>query len=228
VATISQPVAGHLERQDLLVRDDDFGTNQVGKIAGFSLHAGVAKKTRERKKLERLCCYISRPAASEKRLALTSWGNVRYQLKTPCRDGTTHVIFELLDFMAKLAALVPNTPANLTRYHGALAPNSKQRIFVTLAKRGKCNTQKQGVKDDEPALVDCHQNMTWVERLKRVFNIDITICSRCGRAAMMVACIEDPSVIKKILAHLDAKSGAPAAVNQLPEPRAPPQEALFD
>jgi hypothetical protein len=33
--------------------DDDFGTNQVGKIAGFSLHAGVATKTRERKKLER-------------------------------------------------------------------------------------------------------------------------------------------------------------------------------
>ncbi|MFT6087467.1 MAG: hypothetical protein ACJA11_002719 [Glaciecola sp.] len=52
--------------------DDDFGTNQVGKIAGFSLHAGVATKTRERKKLERLCRYISRPAVSEKRLTLTS------------------------------------------------------------------------------------------------------------------------------------------------------------
>ena len=35
--------------------DDDYGDNQVGKIAGFSLHAGVATKTRERKKLERLC-----------------------------------------------------------------------------------------------------------------------------------------------------------------------------
>ena len=49
--------------------DDDFGNNQVGKVAGFSLHAGVAIKTRERKKLERLCRYISRPAVSEKRLA---------------------------------------------------------------------------------------------------------------------------------------------------------------
>ncbi len=28
--------------------EDDFGTNQVGQIAGFSLHAGVATKTRER------------------------------------------------------------------------------------------------------------------------------------------------------------------------------------
>ncbi len=50
---------------------------------------------------------ISRPAVSEKRLSLNPNGNVRYQLKTPYRDGTTHVIFEPLDFIARLAALVP-------------------------------------------------------------------------------------------------------------------------
>ena len=81
---------------------------------------------------------------------------------------------------------------------------------------------------DEPALVDCHQNMTWAERLKRVFNIDITTCIRCSGSVNVIACIEDPLIIKKILAHLDAKSGAPAAVYQLPEPRAPPQAALFE
>jgi hypothetical protein len=45
-------------------------------------------------------------------------GNVRYQLKTPYRDGTMHVIFEPLDFMARLAALMPRPRVNLTRYHG--------------------------------------------------------------------------------------------------------------
>ncbi len=63
-----------------------------GNVAGFSLHAGVAARANERRKLERLCRYISRPAVSEKRLALTPNGNIRYQLKTPYRDGTTHVI----------------------------------------------------------------------------------------------------------------------------------------
>jgi hypothetical protein len=130
--------------------------------------------------------------------------------------------------MAKLAALVPRPRANLTRYHGVLAPNSKQRIYVTPAKRGKGNTLKQGVKADEPALIDCHQNMTWAERLKRVFNIDITICSRCGGAVSIIACIEDPSIINKILAHLDAKSAPFIVVSQLPEPRAPPQAKLFN
>ena len=62
---------------------------------------------------------------SEKRLALTFNGNIRYQLKTPYRDGTTHVIFEPLDFIAKLAALIPKPRTNLTRFHGVFAPNSK-------------------------------------------------------------------------------------------------------
>jgi hypothetical protein len=75
----------------------------VGKVAGFSLHAGVAARADERSKLERLCRYISRPAVSEKSLTLTPNGNIRYLLKTPYRDGTTHVIFEALDFIARLA-----------------------------------------------------------------------------------------------------------------------------
>ena len=40
------------------------------------------------------------------------------------------------------------------------------------------------------------------------------------------AYIEDTSIINKILAHLDAKSGTSVAVNQLPESRAPPQFRL--
>ena len=53
------------------------------------------------------------------------------------RDGTTHVIFEPLDFIAKLAALVPKPRVNLTRFHGVFAPNSKFRVRVTPAKRGR-------------------------------------------------------------------------------------------
>ena len=41
-----------------------------------------------------------------------------YELKAPYRDGTTHVVFEPLDFLAKLAALVPRPSADLVRYHG--------------------------------------------------------------------------------------------------------------
>ena len=64
---------------------DDPLASTVGKVGGFSLHAGVAARANEREKLERLCRYIARPAVSTKRLALTRNGQVRYELKTPYR-----------------------------------------------------------------------------------------------------------------------------------------------
>jgi hypothetical protein len=47
------------------------------------------------------------PPVATVRLALTASGQVRYTLKTPYRDGTTHLVLEPLDLMARLAALVP-------------------------------------------------------------------------------------------------------------------------
>jgi len=206
----------------------------VGKVSGFSLHAGVAARSDERKKLERLCRYFSRPAVAEKRLSLTSNGNIRYQLKTPYRDGTTHVIFEPPDFMARLSALVPRPRANLTRFHGVFAgapdrPNNKYRALVTPSKRGK--SAKRQINGDERSPVEQHAAMTWAQRLKRVFNIDISTCDACGGAVRVIAdtsdrSIEDPVVIKQILAHLQRKAES-KEFNPLPESRAPPQTGLF-
>jgi len=103
------------------------------------------------------------------RLSLTSNGNVRYQLKTPYRDGTTHVIFEPLDFIARLAALVPRPRVNLTRFHVVFAPNSKYRALVTPARRGRGNQAR--VADEPPTPAQRRASMTWAQRLKRVFNM---------------------------------------------------------
>jgi hypothetical protein len=211
-----------------LPASDELFDDGAGKVAGFSLHAGVAARADERKKLERLCRYISRPAVSEQRLSLTPNGNVRYQLKTPYRDGTTHVIFEPLDFIARLAALVPKPRVNLTRFHGVFAPNSKHRALVTPAKRGRGNQAR--VVEERPSPAERRASMTWAQRLKRVFNIDIETCSVCGGAMKVIACIEDPVVIKQILDHLEHKAEA-SEPRALPESRAPPvglQSGLFD
>ena len=64
-----------------------------------SLHAGVRCEAHEREVRERLCRYIARPAAAVKRLTVNAQGKVVYLLKTPYRDGTTHVVFEPRDFI---------------------------------------------------------------------------------------------------------------------------------
>jgi hypothetical protein len=49
----------------------------------------------------------------------------------------------------------------------------------------------------------------------------------CSGAMKVIACIEDPLVIRKILDHLGRNPPA-AAPASLAEPRAPPQTPLFD
>jgi hypothetical protein len=199
--------------------DDPF-TTRVGNVAGFSLHAGVATKANERAKLERLCRYITRPAVSTKRLSMTRNGRIRYELKTPWRNGTTHVIFEPLDFIAKLVSLVPKPRVNLTRFHGVFAPNSKYRAKVTLARRGK-RKKYHATDEADQTTAEKRASMTWAKRLKRVFGIEIEICSECGGDVRIIASIEDPAVIKKILAHLDKKESL-SGKGLLPDCRASP------
>jgi len=207
---------------------DNLCTTVVGEVSGFSLHAGVATKANQREKLERLCRYITRPPVSTKRLSMTRNGRVRYELKTPWRNGTTHVIFEPLDFISRLAALVPRPRVNLTRFHGVFAPNSKYRAKVTPARRGK-NKMPHPVGEGDQSLAEKRASMTWAKRLKRVFNIEVETCSECGGDVRIIASIEDPVVIQKILAHLDSIAGF-AATALLPDCRASPSgpAGLFD
>jgi hypothetical protein len=60
--------------------------------------------------------------------------------------------------------------------------------------------------------------MTWAQRLKRVFNINIQTCSECGGAVKVIACNEDSQVIKKILDHMREKAGTKETTT-LPEGR---------
>ena len=137
----------------------------MGEVSGISLHAGVATSADERSKLERLCRYITRPAVSTKRLSMTRYGRVRYEVKKPWRNGTTHVIFEPLDFIARLVAQVPKPRVNLTRFHGVFAPNSKYRSMVTPARRGKCkNSYSADEADQTPA--EKRAAMTWAQRMR--------------------------------------------------------------
>jgi len=187
-------------------RPDNPLVETVGKVAGFSLHAGVATRANERDKLERLCRYIARPAVSTRRLSLTRHGKVRYELKTPYNDGTTHVLFEPLDFMyrmygmpraqgcagaaiAKLVALVPKPRVHLTRFHGVFAPNSKYRARVTPAKRGQGRKKKPLDETQDQTPAERRVSMTWAQRLKRVFNIDIDTCRECGGDVRIIASI---------------------------------------
>ena len=93
-------------------------------VEGFDVHARLVIATDEAggvTRLEKLVRYCARPPLSHDRLCLREDGRVLLQLKTPWSDGTTHLAYDPLDFMAKLAALIPRPHKNLVLYHGVFA-----------------------------------------------------------------------------------------------------------
>ena len=208
----------------------------IAQLSGFSLHAGTCCRAHERDSLERLCRYIARPALSNERLSVNDRGQVVYRLKHPFGDGTTHVVLDPIEFMrhirvshpfgaasgcanrqscrfgiARLAALVPRPRAHLTRYHGVFAPNCKHRHRIIP------NPVHQSAREPHASRP---APMSWMQRLKHVFHIDIEHCGVCGGTLRVIACIETPEVIERILAHLAARNTACSD-----SPRAPPLRA---
>ncbi len=123
-------VSRRVARRSVLISHSITYRIAVGSRAGqklFSLHASIDIEPHQRVRLERLCRYVSRPPVAEERLALTASGQVRYTLKTPYRDGTTHIVLEPLDLMARLAALVPPPRMHLTVPQGIRAARPAAR-----------------------------------------------------------------------------------------------------
>ena len=180
---------------------------------GFSLHAAVRLASHQRKELERLCRYITRPALANERLSRNARGEVVLKLKSAYRDGTTHIVLQPQEFMQRLAALVPRPRLHLIRYHGVLAPNAKLRGAVI---------PQPEQRDNAPAHAHAHgqaARMSWARLLKRVFDIDVERCA-CGGQLKILAAIEEPVVIVRILTHLGLAARAP--------PRAACRELLLD
>jgi hypothetical protein len=97
---------------------------------GFDLHAGVLVSAGARDRLERLCRYALRPPLAQDRLQRMPDGQAVLELRRRWTDGTTHLLFDPVELLERLAALIPRPRINLVLYHGVLAPHSGWRTRV--------------------------------------------------------------------------------------------------
>jgi hypothetical protein len=93
--------------------------------------------------------------------------------------------------------------------HGVLVPNAKLRREIVPSPPEQATAPACDHAQGAPA------RLSWARLLKRVFDIDIEHCPNCGGSLKIIAAIEDPPVIVKILAHLGLPTRAP--------PRSPAQ-----
>ena len=171
-------------------------------IRATAQHAGVRCEAHERQRLEQLCRTITRPALANEQVQINAAGQVVLKLKTAWRDGTTHIVMSPLEFMQRLAALVPRPRLQLIRFHGALAPNAKLRALVVpqapedVIGASEVPATESGCTHSRPARI------SWARLLKRVFEIDLEHCPNCGGELKTIAAILESAVIELSLTHL--------------------------
>jgi hypothetical protein len=179
-------------------------------LDGYSLHADRLIDDHDREGLERLCRYGARSPIANSRLSLGPSGQVVLSLKHPLRDGRTELAFTPVEFLGKLATLIPPPRSHLTRYHGVVGAHHNFRAAVVPAAAAVA----------EPDRKPCRR-FDWAWLMKRVFAIDGFACGAWGGTMRILAILPEGAVTCKILGHL----GLPT---ESPHPRAhAPPDGLF-
>jgi hypothetical protein len=130
-----------------------------------------------------------------------------------------------LEFMQRLAALVPRPRLHLIRYHGVLAPHAKLRPRgvpqAPPAQEQAATEAAVGAESEVETVQARPRRISWARLLKRVFDIDVRHCPRCGAGEpKIIAAILERAVIGTILTHL--------GLDPQPPPRGRAREAGQD
>ena len=105
------------------------------------------------------------------------------------------MLFEPLELVARLAALVPQCRVNTLRYHGVYAAHAKLRPVVVSSPPPRYDSCSCGQEDPVQSQV----RLSWAQLLKRVFAVDVFSCPRCGSRMSRIAWIVGHDVVRKIL-----------------------------
>jgi hypothetical protein len=183
---------------------------------GFDLHAAVVVPGHDRARLERICRYALRPPVAHDRIHLTEQGHVRLDLRHRWVDGTTHLLFEPLELLERLAALTPRPRINLVLYYGVLGARSAWRSRLTEPDAGCGQASADIVARTMSATAGRPApgrppNLLWAQLMQRSFGFDVLACPRCRGRLRLIAVIEDARVIRGILDHLGLPTEVPAA-----------------
>ncbi|MDE2291958.1 MAG: transposase [Elusimicrobia bacterium] len=186
--------------------------------SGFSLHSETVVPRGDREALRRLLFYCARPAFSVRRLEYhRAAGQVVYDARDK-RLGRRRLTFTALEFIGRVARLVPPPRANLVRYYGALGPNSPLRPHLRTAAEALSATGLLERTARAAGKVVGACSRAWARCLSKVFEVDPLVCARCGGRLEPVAVIVSDLELPRVLEFL----GLPVEFPVLKPSRSPP------
>jgi hypothetical protein len=201
-------------RQSYLDRDDAKEMAQWGNGGGFSVDASVRIEGHDRAGLERLLRYCARPPFALERLEALDEQRLVYRLPKPRPDGCTALTLTPLEFIQRLAALIPPPRAHRHRYHGVLAPNAKLRAAVTALAPAASdyNTAAAEEKAQENTIEEVWRSPArylWAMLLARLYESTPLVCPICKADMRIVAFITDGDSVHHILEYIGESADPP-------------------
>lgn len=172
---------------------------------GYNLHAGVHIPAHARPALERLCRYTLRPPLPKGRLEERPDGKLLLRLKKPWSDGSTALLFEPIELIARLAALLPRPGKNGISYHGVLGARSALRAelvptppqTVSLGALGKdCGAGPRFRIVGEGPRRHRPWRLPWVDLLWKTFSVNSMACPHCGKRMTVRALVLPPASLR--------------------------------
>lgn len=136
-------------------------------------------------------------------------GRFVLQLKRAWSDGTTHLVFDGPELIARLAALIPPPRVHQVRYHGVFAPRAKLRERI-VRPQPAASASVDSPDVDPPCRPCGRQRTSWAKLLMRVFAVDVLACPRCKAGRLQrIAFITSPSAMRAILASVGLATAPP-------------------
>ena len=162
--------------------------------------------------------YVTRPPLAAGSLEKVADDKYLFKLKSPWSDGTSFLFLSGHELLEKLAAIVPPPRAHGTRYHGILAPNSKQRAKVVPADADEDDGQNKAA-NERKKTGSTKYRLTFIALLARVFKTEVDRCPACGGKMKIIAFITEPASVQRYLEG----EGLPTEAPPIAPARAPPQ-----
>jgi len=206
------------------ILNDDFARNLLSwRHSGFSIDNSV--RILDESSQESLAEYIARSPISLKKIRYEPFkGKVLFHTKYSEYFKQNVHLFDALDFLAELTQHIPPKGLQLIRRYGLYASRTKGRWHempwvAERAPKGWRATHKRGVAaedlgyeplsdGDEEVAVDARKR-AWARLLAKVYEVDPMVCPKCGADMKVIAVIEEPDELKRILRHLIKVGRAP-------------------
>lgn len=136
-----------------------------------------------------------------------------YRLPKPCHTGKRFFQIDPIEFIDKIADLIPPARRHRHHYHGAFAANSPLRPLITKAAI-QTPVKLVPTQLQETAQKTSKLSLAWAKLIARIYEADPLLCP-CGKEMKITKIVTHPTEIWRIL----TKIGWPTTTPEFDEPQ---------